>query len=135
METDEHDEAAVSAEQHADGERQPVNRSVISRAEIDAVPVSSFNRARGRWIVPLHAFKKLFGETVERLAPVVDEKRADSHFLQLRNVDEFPPSGHRGGLNIAVRCEASAAVKAAVRAGMGVGILYRNAVARRLTLM
>jgi DNA-binding transcriptional LysR family regulator len=39
---------------------------------------------------------------------------------------------HRSGLNIAVRCEASAAVKAAVRAGMGVGILYRNAVASRL---
>src|SRR6266478_4483270 len=35
-------------------------------------------------------------------------------------------------MNIAVRCEASSAVKAAVRLGMGVGILYRDAVASRV---
>jgi len=33
-------------------------------------------------------------------------------------------------LNVAMRCEAAASVKAAVRMGMGVGILYRNAVAK-----
>src|ERR687897_1496126 len=36
---------------------------------------------------------------------------------------------HRQSVNISVRCEASAAVKAAVGLGMGVGVLYRNAVA------
>jgi DNA-binding transcriptional LysR family regulator len=36
-------------------------------------------------------------------------------------------------MNIALRCEVSGAVKAAVRMGMGVGILYRNAVASRVT--
>ena len=33
-------------------------------------------------------------------------------------------SGHR--MNVALRCEASSAVKAAVRLGMGVGVLYRH---------
>ena len=40
---------------------------------------------------------------------------------------------HRDKLNITVRCEASAAVKAAVGLGMGVGVLYRNAVASRIS--
>jgi DNA-binding transcriptional LysR family regulator len=35
-------------------------------------------------------------------------------------------------MNIALRCDLSSTVKAAVRTGMGVGILYRNAVASRL---
>jgi DNA-binding transcriptional LysR family regulator len=35
-------------------------------------------------------------------------------------------------VNIALRCEVSSAVRAAVRIGMGVGILYRNAVASRV---
>jgi len=35
-------------------------------------------------------------------------------------------------LNVAFRCELSGAVRAAVRIGMGVGILYRNAVASRV---
>jgi len=35
--------------------------------------------------------------------------------------------------NIAVRCGASEAVKAAVRMGMGVGVLYRNAIAGQIT--
>ena len=33
-------------------------------------------------------------------------------------------------VNVAMRCEAAASVKAAVRMGMGIGILYRNAVAK-----
>jgi DNA-binding transcriptional LysR family regulator len=39
---------------------------------------------------------------------------------------------HRQPVNISVRCEASAAVKAAVGLGMGVGVLYHNAVANRV---
>jgi DNA-binding transcriptional LysR family regulator len=35
-------------------------------------------------------------------------------------------------VNVALRCELSSTVKAAVRMGMGVGILYRNAVASRV---
>ena len=35
-------------------------------------------------------------------------------------------------MNVALRCEASTTVKAAVRMGMGVGILYRNAIASRV---
>jgi DNA-binding transcriptional LysR family regulator len=35
-------------------------------------------------------------------------------------------------VNIAVRCQAGESVKAAVRMGMGIGILYRNAIAGRL---
>jgi|SRR4030095_12920456 DNA-binding transcriptional LysR family regulator len=35
-------------------------------------------------------------------------------------------------MNVALRCEGSTTVKAAVRLGMGVGILYRNAVASRV---
>ena len=42
----------------------------------------------------------------------------------------FMNLGYR--VNIALRCEVSSAVKAAVRIGMGVGILYRNAVASRV---
>ena len=34
--------------------------------------------------------------------------------------------------NIVMRCEASETVKAAVRMGMGVGILYRDAIASRI---
>jgi DNA-binding transcriptional LysR family regulator len=35
-------------------------------------------------------------------------------------------------MNITLRCESSSAVKAAVRLGMGVGILYSNSVASRV---
>jgi DNA-binding transcriptional LysR family regulator len=35
-------------------------------------------------------------------------------------------------MNVAIRCETSDTVKAAVAMGMGVGILYRNGIARRL---
>jgi DNA-binding transcriptional LysR family regulator len=35
-------------------------------------------------------------------------------------------------VNVALRCELSSTVKAAVRMGMGVGILYRNAIASRV---
>jgi LysR family transcriptional regulator, transcriptional activator of the cysJI operon len=35
-------------------------------------------------------------------------------------------------INVALRCEARATVRAAVRMGMGVGVLYRNAVAGRV---
>jgi hypothetical protein len=36
-------------------------------------------------------------------------------------------------MNVALRCEASEAVKAAVRLGLGIGILYENAIASRLS--
>ena len=38
--------------------------------------------------------------------------------------------GHR--MNVALRCQAATIVKASVQMGMGVGILYRNAVAGRV---
>jgi DNA-binding transcriptional LysR family regulator len=65
--------------------------------------------------------------------------------LTLKELSECPLVLRRGGrlekvlmnlgykMNIAMRCEVSGAVKAAVRMGMGVGILYRNAVASRVT--
>jgi DNA-binding transcriptional LysR family regulator len=65
--------------------------------------------------------------------------------LTLKELSECPLVLRRGGrlekvlmnlgykMNIALRCEVSGAVKAAVRMGMGVGILYRNAVASRVT--
>ena len=65
--------------------------------------------------------------------------------LTLKELGECPLVLRRGGrlekvlmnlgykMNIAMRCEVSGAVKAAVRMGMGVGILYRNAVASRVT--
>ena len=43
---------------------------------------------------------------------------------------ELMSLGYR--MNVAVRCETSDTVKAAVAMGMGVGILYRNGIARRL---
>ena len=64
--------------------------------------------------------------------------------LTLKELSECPLVLRRGGrlekvlmnlgykMNIAMRCEVSGAVKAAVRMGMGVGILYRNAVASRV---
>jgi DNA-binding transcriptional LysR family regulator len=64
--------------------------------------------------------------------------------LSLRELSQLPLVVRTGGriehtlrssrqpVNISVRCEASAAVKAAVGLGMGVGILYRNAVASRV---
>jgi DNA-binding transcriptional LysR family regulator len=64
--------------------------------------------------------------------------------LTLRELFECPLVMRSGGridkmfrnlgykVNIVLSCEVSAAVKAAVRMGMGVGILYRNAVASRV---
>jgi DNA-binding transcriptional LysR family regulator len=64
--------------------------------------------------------------------------------LSLRELVQLPLVVRTGGriehtlrsqrhrVNITVRCEASAAVKAAVGLGMGVGVLYRNAVASRV---
>jgi DNA-binding transcriptional LysR family regulator len=64
--------------------------------------------------------------------------------LSLRELAQLPLVVRTGGriehalrsqrhsVNISVRCEASAAVKAAVGLGMGVGVLYRNAVASRI---
>jgi len=63
--------------------------------------------------------------------------------MTLKELFECPLVLRRGGrserlftnlaqkTNIALRCELSSTVKAAVRMGMGVGILYRNAVAHR----
>jgi DNA-binding transcriptional LysR family regulator len=64
--------------------------------------------------------------------------------LTLKELTECPLVLRRGGridrmftnlvqkVNVALRCELSSTVKAAVRMGMGVGILYRNAVASRV---
>jgi DNA-binding transcriptional LysR family regulator len=64
--------------------------------------------------------------------------------LSLRELGQLPLVVRTGGriehalrsqrdrVNITVRCEASAAVKAAVGLGMGVGVLYRNAIASRI---
>ena len=64
--------------------------------------------------------------------------------LSLRELAQLPLVVRTGGriehalrsqrhrVNITVRCEASAAVKAAVGLGMGVGVLYRNAIASRI---
>ena len=64
--------------------------------------------------------------------------------LSLRELSQLPLVVKTGGriehalrsqrqtVNIAVRCEASAAVKAAVGLGMGVGVLYRDAVVSRV---
>jgi DNA-binding transcriptional LysR family regulator len=64
--------------------------------------------------------------------------------LTLKELVEYPLVLRRGGrtdrmftnlaqkVNVALRCELSSTVKAAVRMGMGVGILYRNAVASRV---
>jgi DNA-binding transcriptional LysR family regulator len=64
--------------------------------------------------------------------------------LTLKELSECPLVLRRGGrtdrmftklaqkVNVALRCELSSTVKAAVRMGMGVGILYRNAVASRV---
>ena len=64
--------------------------------------------------------------------------------LTLRELFECPLVWRGGGrtekvltslgykMNITLRCESSSAVKAAVRLGMGVGILYRNSVASRV---
>jgi DNA-binding transcriptional LysR family regulator len=64
--------------------------------------------------------------------------------MTLKELFECPLVLRRGGrserlftnlaqkTNIALRCELSSTVKAAVRMGMGVGILYRNAVAHRV---
>lgn len=64
--------------------------------------------------------------------------------LTLKELVECPLVLKRGGrlervlsdlgyrMNVALRCEASTTIKAAVRMGMGVGILYRNAVASRV---
>lgn len=70
--------------------------------------------------------------------PIVRKK------LSLKELSECPLVLRRGGrlekvlmnlgykMNIALRCDVSGAVKAAVRMGMGVGILYRNAIASRV---
>ena len=64
--------------------------------------------------------------------------------LSLKELGECPLVLRRGGrlekvlmnlgykMNIALRCDVSGAVRAAVRLGMGVGILYGNAVASRV---
>ena len=64
--------------------------------------------------------------------------------LTLKELVEYPFVMRSGGrtdrmfmnlgykVNVVMRCEVSSAVKAAVRLGMGVGILYRNAVASRV---
>lgn len=64
--------------------------------------------------------------------------------LTLKELIECPLVLRKGGrtdrmftnlaqkVNVALRCELSSTVKAAVRMGMGVGILYRNAIASRV---
>ncbi|MGH7875689.1 MAG: LysR substrate-binding domain-containing protein, partial [Candidatus Binatia bacterium] len=64
--------------------------------------------------------------------------------LTLKELGECPLVLKRGGrlekalmslgyrMNLVLRCEASATVRSAVRMGMGVGILYRNAIASRI---
>src|SRR5262245_13580446 len=70
---------------------------------------------------PLARKKLTLKELVE--CPLVMRKggRTDRMFMNL---------GYK--VNVVMRCEVSSAVKAAVRLGMGVGMLYRNAVASRV---
>ena len=70
---------------------------------------------------PLARKKLTLKELVERPLVMRSGGRTDKMLMNL---------GYR--VNIALRCEVSSAVKAAVRIGMGVGILYRNAVASRV---
>jgi len=64
--------------------------------------------------------------------------------LSLKELTRYPLIARSGGriekvlaaqgpdMSVTLRCEMSEAVKAAVRMGMGIGILYKSAVARRL---
>jgi DNA-binding transcriptional LysR family regulator len=70
---------------------------------------------------PLARKKLTLKELVERPLVMRSGGRTDRMLMNL---------GYK--VNIALRCEVSSAVKAAVRIGMGVGILYRNAVASRV---
>jgi DNA-binding transcriptional LysR family regulator len=83
-------------------------------------------------------------EEMEWVAFCLPTNPAARRKLTLKELLEYPLVLRVGGtlekvlmnlgykMNIAVRCEASSAVKAAVRLGMGVGILYRDAVASRV---
>jgi DNA-binding transcriptional LysR family regulator len=70
---------------------------------------------------PLARKKLTLKELVERPLVLRSGGRTERMFTNL---------GYQ--VNVAFRCELSAAVRAAVRLGMGVGILYRNAVASRV---
>jgi len=80
-------------------------------------------------------------EEMEPVAFCIPTNPIGSRKLTLKELAESPLVLRAGGrlentltnlgyeLNVAMRCEASASVEAAVLMGMGVGILYRNAVA------
>ena len=70
---------------------------------------------------PLARKKLTLKELVEHPFVMRSGGRTDRMFMNL---------GYK--VNVVMRCEVSSAVKAAVRLGMGVGILYRNAVASRV---
>jgi DNA-binding transcriptional LysR family regulator len=70
---------------------------------------------------PLARKKLTLKELVEHPLVLRSGGRTDRMFMNL---------GYR--VNTVLRCEVSSAVKAAVRLGMGVGMLYRNAVASRV---
>jgi DNA-binding transcriptional LysR family regulator len=70
---------------------------------------------------PLAQKKRTLKELLENPLVLRSSGRTEKMFTNL---------GYK--VNIAFRCELSSAVKAAVRMGMGVGILYRNAVASRV---
>lgn len=70
---------------------------------------------------PLARKKLTLKELVECPLVVRSSGRTDRMLMNL---------GYR--MNVVMRCEVSSAVKAAVRLGMGVGMLYRNAVASRV---
>ena len=117
-------------------DRSPVIEERLLAAELEIALITN----------PSHRAEIVYEpyEEMEVVALLSSHESTGPKKLTLKELVECPLVMRSGGrtdrmlmnlgykVNIAMRCEVSSAVKAAVRIGMGVGILYRNAVASRV---
>jgi LysR family transcriptional regulator, low CO2-responsive transcriptional regulator len=114
----------------------PVIERHLLNSELDIAVITNPSRIDGLIYEP-------FGR-MEVVAFCLPSNPLAGQTLSLRKLAEQPLVLRKGGriesvlmsqgyrTNFALRCEVSQAVKVAVQTGMGIGIIYRNAIARRL---
>jgi DNA-binding transcriptional LysR family regulator len=119
-----------------DANESPVIERHLLNSELDLAVITNPSHVSGLIYEPF--------DRMEVVAFCIPSNPLAGQTLSLKKLAEQPLVLRKGGriesiltsqgyrTNFALRCEVSQAVKVAVQTGMGIGIIYRNAIARRL---
>jgi DNA-binding transcriptional LysR family regulator len=129
-------ESHPSVELILDGNESPVIEKHLLNSELDLAVITNPSHIPGLIYEPF--------DQMEVVAFCIPTNPFAGQTLSLKKLAEQPLVLRRAGriesiltsqgyrTNFALRCEVSQSVKVAVQTGMGIGIIYRNAIARRL---